>query len=472
MTQLSDVSLSKLQVDIRQALKLWHNADSDASPLGYLYLFQRVLRQGAGNARQATNELLLDGLKVLEADHSPDADLLRMRFLDGIVMRTVASQLNLAESTANKKQRQAIHRLAAILYARERQARDERQAILERRLELPPDIRLIRIENHLRNLLGLVVSPGPPWLASIEGLGGIGKTSLANALVRRIAQRGRFYDIAWVSAKQQEFLPSAGVQVSNRPALDADTLIDSLLEQFDSRHALARSPQEKMASLTKLLKKVPHLVVIDNLETVVDYQALLPVLRKLADPSKFLLTSRHSLRAYSDVSCFDLQELDRAGALAFLRYEAKSRRLEALANASEAQLQSVYEVVGGNPLALKLVVGQIAALPLSQVLDSLKQARGKTIDDLYIYIYWQAWEALDAAGRQAFLPMPLVQNGTITQLAAVSELEADDLNQALEQLAALSLVEVGGDIEQRRYRIHRLTETFLLTEVVKWQSSL
>ncbi|NIP25291.1 MAG: hypothetical protein GWN55_14600 [Phycisphaerae bacterium] len=44
------------------------------------------------------------------------------------------------------------------------------------------------------------------------------------------------------------------------------------------------------------------------------------------------------------------------------------------------------------------------------------------------------------------------------------------MSQALDELVALSLVEVGGELERRRYRIHRLTETFLLTEVTKWQS--
>ena len=43
------------------------------------------------------------------------------------------------------------------------------------------------------------------------------------------------------------------------------------------------------------------------------------------------------------------------------------------------------------------------------------------------------------------------------------------LNQALDHLVTLSLVEPGGDITRRRYRIHRLTESFLLTEVARWQ---
>ena len=68
--------------------------------------------------------------------------------------------------------------------------------------------------------------------------------------------------------------------------------------------------------------------------------------------------------------------------------------------------------------------------------------------------------------------MPLAQGGTFNQLKTVSELTRHDLHQALEQLVKLSLVEVRGDIEQHRYYIHRLTETFLLNEVAKWQSQL
>lgn len=472
MSHMSDIEPKKLYTDVHEALKLWHSAQAETSPLDYLYLFQQARHRGADNARQATNEVILAGLDALEENQGRDADLLRLRFLDRHVMRTVANQLNMAESTANKKQRQAIQLLTDIMYEQEQQARSDRQALLERRLELPPDVLLIGVESRLDELQQLVTSGQEPWIVSIEGLGGIGKTALANALVRRVALSSRFYDVAWVSAKQQEFLPSTGFHEIGRPALDADTLIDSLLEQFDRRDILVRSPQEKLAALTERLKKQSLLIVIDNLETLVDYQTLLPLLRKLAHPARFLLTSRHSLRAHSEVACFELPELSQDDTLAFLRQEAQVRRLDALSQATDRQLHSIFEVVGGNPLALKLVVGQIASLPLSQVLDNLREARGKKIEELYNFIYWQAWAALDNDGRQALLSMPLAQNGAIDQLIAVSELEPDDLAQALEQLVSFSLVDVGGDLEQRRYRIHRLTETFLLNEVIKWQASL
>lgn len=337
-----------------------------------------------------------------------------------------------------------------------------------KRLDLLPEQPLFGIGRQQAELARVLAAPAEPWLVAIDGIGGIGKTTLAAALVRELQPGNRFYDVAWISAKQEDFL-AGSLQRLDRPALNADSLVDALLEQLSGRPAPARPYEEKLADLGQRLQSRPYLVVIDNLETVTDYEALLPLLRRLANPTRFLLTSRHSLHAHPDVFCQSLQEMERADALAFLSHEAAVRGLAALANAGPAPLERIYQVVGGNPLALKLVVGQVHALPLSQVLQNLRQAQGRTTGELYTYIYWQAWQALDEAGRQVLLVMPLAQNGLFDQIAALTGLPADTLSQALDHLVTLSLLETGGDLDQRRYRIHRLTETFLLNEVIKWQ---
>jgi transcriptional regulator with XRE-family HTH domain len=333
-----------------------------------------------------------------------------------------------------------------------------------------PDQRLFGVGQPQKQLRLILEQASAPWVMAVDGIGGIGKTSLATALVREVVAVERFCDIAWVSAKQEEFWPQSGAEPIQSPIFTAETLISLLLEQLDFNLSLAHSDEEKKARLTELLKRQPYLIVIDNLETVADYETLLPTLRQLANPSKFLLTSRHSLHAYPDVFCFSLQELNQVDTFALLNHEAEIRGVTALANASADQLARIYEVVGGNPLALKLVVGQVYVLPLSRVLENLKEAQSKTIDDLYTYIYWQAWQALDEISKEVLLMMPLAQGGTFAQLTAVSKLRVEQLDAALENLVRVSLVEVGDDIEQHRYRIHRLTETFLLREVIKWQA--
>ena len=87
----------------------------------------------------------------------------------------------------------------------------------------------------------------------------------------------------------------------------------------------------------------------------------------------------------------------------------------------------------------------------------------------YTYIYWQAWQLLTPAERQLFLTLPLAPNGAFDQLVLVSGMDEDGIQGALARLIELSLVQVGGDLSEPRYGLHRLTETFLMHEVLKWQ---
>ncbi|MEM7348718.1 MAG: NB-ARC domain-containing protein, partial [Chloroflexota bacterium] len=339
------------------------------------------------------------------------------------------------------------------------------------RLQTVSDQQLFGIAEFQQKLETLLQATDRPWVVSIDGMGGIGKTSLAHVLAHAMLSTKRFYDFGWVSAKQEEFLPEGVLRPIIQPALSVDTFVDTLLNQLDPTLMLTRTPDEKLAILTRWLKAHPYLIIVDNLETATDTQDLLPLLQKLANPTKFLLTTRFSLRTLgSNIHSHTLRGLNKADTYDFLRHEATVRGIQPLANASDDQLTHIYEVVGGNPLALKLVVGQLCVLPLPQVLDNLRQAEQQTIDELYIYIYWQAWEMLSEAGRQALVGMPLAQEGTFEDVMRESELDVAETTLALKELTTLSLVDVGGDLAQPRYQIHRLTETFLLNEVIKWQA--
>jgi transcriptional regulator with XRE-family HTH domain len=337
------------------------------------------------------------------------------------------------------------------------------------RLEPLPTHRLFGTAAAQSKLEGALHHPDDHWLLAIWGIGGIGKTSLANQLVRAVLATNRFYDVAWLNAKQEEFIPRRGIRLIHRPGLQATTFIDRLLEHLDPTLSLARSSQEKLALLTHWLKSRPYLIVIDNLETVADYQALLPTLRRLARPTKFLLTGREQIE---DVYTHHLGELSRSTTIAFLRYMGERQDLPALAQAPEPQLNEMYEVVGGNPLALKLIVGQLQSglRGLTHVLSNLKQAQGKPIAELYTFIYWQAWHDLRETTRRLFILMPQIPNATAEDLARKSKLSEEELAQAIDELTTRSLVEVRGDLEAPYYALHRLTETFLLNEVIRWKS--
>ena len=71
-------------------------------------------------------------------------------------------------------------------------------------------------------------------------------------------------------------------------------------------------------------------------------------------------------------------------------------------------MRPLFDTVGGNPLALRLVTGQLHLLALPQVVENLARRRGgKRAEDLYRFIYWDAWQRLPDDARDVLMLMPL-----------------------------------------------------------------
>jgi hypothetical protein len=229
--------------------------------------------------------------------------------------------------------------------------------------------------------------------------------------------------------------------------------------------------EKRQARLRRRLKDQPYLVVIDNLETDAETAYLLDHLHDLAGPSKFLLTSRTRPAAQATVYHFLIGELSMTDAAALLHQHAQDIGVQALDGAGQADIQAIYDVTGGNPLALKLVVSLLDLLPLPQIVADLGSSRQGPIEDLYRHIYWQTWQILSQEARSLLQAMPLVaeSGGQPDYLQQISGLPADRFWPALQELRNRSLLEVRGSIHEKRYGIHRLTETFLRTEIIHWE---
>lgn len=460
---------------IHNALRSWYTGGhSDPLWSEMLIVAQRLAEQPAFAPDLAIKSILKEALDVLDEQAKNDmARILRLRFLDDLKARTVAASLNLSESIVFKLQRTAIKKLADIIWRTESDARSAKVARIAERLEIQEPSRLFGVDDKLAELTTILTAEVSYWLVAVVGIGGIGKTSLADAAVRKVAHTSVFADIGWVSARQDRFTLWGGLleDAEGNPALTYEGLLDAIVEQFGFWDLTRLPLAEKHAGLRARFKAQSYLVVVDNLETAADYSTLVPNLETLINPSKFLLTSRHSLHEYPDVYNLSLDELSAQDSLALLRHEAGKRRLLDVATISDEILLQVYEVTGGNPLALKLLVGQMHILSLPQVVEDLCQARGQTVEELYRFIYRRSWHLLTEEARRVLITMPLVaeSGGGLEQISMLSKLDNEQLTTALKQLVILSLINVGGTVEARRYSIHRLTETFLRNEVLKWQ---
>jgi hypothetical protein len=341
------------------------------------------------------------------------------------------------------------------------------------RLPVPPEALLFGIDDLLDSLYFGLSDVNGPLLLSIEGMGGIGKTTAADALMRRAIEQDHFEDYGWASAQAKAWHPNARLDTPEGAAHTTLDLLEALIVQLMGSEALPApfTIETATARLGTHLQGRPHLIVVDNLETMADLDILLPIIRSLADPTRFILTSRQSLQPIASVFPLRLQPLGEQDALALVRYWAERSNLSDIATADDAQLRAIYETVGGNPLALRLVVGQTQYYDLHRVLESLRTASGSAAEQIYTYIYRQAWENLGVNDQELLLTTPLLpkEGGELSYLAAVSGLDAGAVQDALENLIRCSLVDHRRNgLGESFYTIHSLTRTFLLEHKIGW----
>lgn len=449
---------------VHQALRNWHKQEPAGDWGNLLLLDQIQTQEETASFRLVSNQILMHGLDDLKASDSEAVDLLERRFLNAETAREIAYSFNVTDDVIYQRQRTAIENLARVIWKREVELRTQQAQRIEARLDVPTYTRLFGITENLTLLQEKIQSSVEPWIIAIEGMGGVGKTALADALVRQMAAGIHIRDIAWITVRQRLFRLTGEVKtLTERPSLTPEGLLDQLIEQFGLESLQRQQDAEKLPGVKHYLQERRSLIVIDNLETIADYHALLPRLRVLTQPSKCLITTRYSLQGESGVYIFPLQPLSQEDTLALIRYEAQTQGLHDLAQASDDVLTKIYHVTGGNPLATKLVIGKLHAFSLPVVLERLTEAHGKPTQDLLNFLYADAWEMLPPPSRrlmQALLLMPEA-GGTLDQLAEATGIQALDAADGLRLLAQYSLVDIKGNFNERRYALHQLTRTFV-----------
>ncbi|GAB4150185.1 MAG: hypothetical protein Fur0021_12300 [Candidatus Promineifilaceae bacterium] len=452
---------------VQRALRSWRKSSPGReSPLDFLCLVRQLVDQSGLTPHQATKRILSECLEELESQDAQAAEVLHRRFVKGDTLAKVGFDTGLGEFAVSRVQAAAIDQLAACIAARERALRRTMARALESDLPPPSYEQLFGLDEAQNQLRSQILSPHEPWLIAITGIGGIGKTSLADRVTRQTLAACRFSRVFWLRME-----PGGMGVARGTPKFTSEKLLADLGERLGLGVAERLTPAARESRIRSLLKECPTLVVIDNLEESEDINELLPKLRYLADPSKFILTTRSRPDGQTAVFSYTLGELSLADAVALVRYQARALGQMSLAAASAADIERIYTVTGGNPLALKLVVGLADRLSLTDVLDELARGQINKTDQMYHHIYERAWTALSPDAQTLLQAMPLVSRSTggdLAQLQAISELPAEAALPAVDELVRRNLLESRGTIWERRYGIHRLTETFLNTVITGW----
>src|SRR5205085_2730667 len=106
-----------------------------------------------------------------------------------------------------------------------------------------------------------------------------------------------------------------------------------------------------------LLRNRRSLIIIDNFETIEDSELEHWMREEVPEPSKVLITSRHTqLRSVWPIH---LRGLEEAEALELIQRHTQRLNLRIIEAAEQELLQPLIEVTEGNPKAIEMALGHI-----------------------------------------------------------------------------------------------------------------
>ncbi len=305
---------------------------------------------------------------------------------------------------------------------------------------------------------------------AIDGMGGIGKTALAYAVVDEALARKRFDGAVWIREEPSSAPGAVAGGLTYAGALNAVALGLGIHE------ATGRSSAALEERVAGLLRAQKILLVLDNLESAAQPQSEIAqrIAALLGPHSRVLLTSRQ--RFVHQVYHIHLTGLEPAAAGDFLRQEAEARGIDHIAAIPASALDPIVRQTGGSPLALKLAVGQLAYQPVDVVAERFRAVRLHASESdeyarFYRFIFLPSWDLLSQDGRQLLISLthfaPGV-GGTFEAIKASSGLGTDLLADRIDELWRLAFLEIGEpSISTIRYYLHTLTRHFVLSDIVQ-----
>jgi tetratricopeptide (TPR) repeat protein len=299
--------------------------------------------------------------------------------------------------------------------------------------------RLVGRNGELATVLAKMAPDDRTWVVVIDGIGGVGKTSLAleaaYQLVAREVGTSTFDAAVWVSAKRT-MLTGHGIN-QRQPELAFLRDLFEVVGAVLGRGEVVQLPLREQRSLVKELLSGPArvLLILDNLETIDDEQ-IVAFLRDLPQPAKAIVTSRHRIDVAFSLRLHGLPD-DQAAQL--IASEAGQRGLVL----AEAEASALTRKTGGVPLA---IVWSLSLMDLGHSVESVLRRLGSGHSDIAAFCFAESVRALEGSdalrvlGAIAMFEAP-VDRELLGRAAGLGEdiVARDDAIQSLTQLSLINL---------------------------------
>lgn len=294
-------------------------------------------------------------------------------------------------------------------------------------------------------------------LVTLTGPGGVGKTSLAVELARRLVDS--LADGAWFVGLDD--IPGPGLVAAE---------IARTLGLFDG-------PDRPAAErLHRYLADRSMLLVVDNFEHVLDAAGVISGILRASPATRVLVTSRAPLRVPGEQD-YPVEPLvgQAVGAELFL-HRARAVRPGWSAGAETGVLQEIVALLDGLPLGLELAAARVSMLPLSAIRDRLAGrlplpgSGPRDVPDrqrtLEATIAW-SHDLLDSSQQQVLQDLAVFEGSFDIEQARI--VHGADVFDALAVLIEHSLVvpDSGDPGTGVRYRLLQTIRTFALRRLAQ-----
>lgn len=292
----------------------------------------------------------------------------------------------------------------------------------------------------LEEELTRVITDARHPVITLQGRGGIGKTSLALKIVEQLCESGQFFAVVWFSARDID-LKLDGPKVVKPEVLslgDISTDFVELMGKAADIKARAARHQFFLESLAGSDDQGPFLFIFDNFETIREqadlYGAISNTIRL---PNKALITTRtRDFKADYPIEVHGLErpEFD-------LLVSEETDRLQISHLVTPAFVSDLYDKSDGHPYIAKVLLGEVARMGRVVELGKIVASKDRILEALFERTY----ASLSPAAQRVFLTLcgwrSVVPRIGIEAALLRSTKETVDFEQAARELIQSSLVE-------------------------------
>jgi tetratricopeptide (TPR) repeat protein len=211
-------------------------------------------------------------------------------------------------------------------------------------------------EKELEHIRLALESENRTWGTLIDGVGGMGKTSLAIRAALECKPE-QFERIVFVSIKQRELDDDGLRDLSVGRIQGFLEMLNEVARELGHADITKSAESDRIRLVLEALRPTRTLLILDNLESLTrgDRDQIFSLVKRLPQACKAILTSRGRIGSGSEELI--LEKLDEKAALETLADLAKHNPV--LAKTNEAERLVLYKQTGGKPLLLRWTAGQI-----------------------------------------------------------------------------------------------------------------